>query len=104
MDKEIEIEEEIKHKRLTAARVTPEDIDNAIKGIQYHVFPGTCCTVCCITLQNEFNTIGESGCVSPDNFDKDIGEKVAYANAREEIWKFKGYELKEVLYKRSIYG
>ena len=66
----------LKEKELTAPRVTPTDISNLIKNVEYHLFPGSCLTVCCITLQNGFTVIGTSACASPDNFDKELGEKI----------------------------
>ena len=85
-------------KGLNARRLRPEDIDAVIKDVQYYVFPNTQLTVCCMTLKNGFTVTGESACASPENFDKEIGEKIAYANAREKIWALEGYLLKQELY------
>ncbi len=82
----------------TGARVTPDQIDFVINNIQYHVFPGTMVTVCCLTLRNGYNVIGESACASPENFDEVIGQNIAYKNAREKIWALEGYLLKEKLF------
>ncbi len=51
-----------------------------------------------IVLRNGFTVTGESACASPKNFNTDIGQKVAYENAREKIWLLEGYLLKEKLY------
>jgi hypothetical protein len=91
----------IQAKGLNAPRLTPTDIDAAIKGVQYHVFPGTTTTVCCITLQNGTTVVGESACVSPENFDQEIGEHIAFKNARDKIWALEGYLLKESLNPRK---
>lgn len=56
-------------------------------------------TICVITLQNGFTVTGESACASPENYDKDIGEQIAFNNARDKIWQLEGYLLKEKLYK-----
>lgn len=85
-------------KGLNARRLRSEDIDATIKDTQYYVFPNTQLTVCCMTLKNGFTVTGESACVSPENFDKEIGEKIAYTNAREKIWALEGYLLKQELY------
>ena len=85
-------------KGLNARRLRPEDIDAAIKDAQYYVFPNTQLTVCCMTLKNGFTVTGESACASPENFDKEIGEKIAYTNAREKIWALEGYLLKQELH------
>ncbi len=95
---EKEIENEIIEKKLTAPRLTPELIDAAIAGEQYHVFDGSCLTVCCLTLQNGFTVSGESACASPANFNAEIGRKIARENARQKIWALEGYLLKQRLF------
>lgn len=88
------VEREIQNKGLTAARVTPDQIDATILAEQYHVFPGTTLTVCCLTLRNGFTVTGESACASPSNFDEELGRKIARQNAREKIWALEGYALR----------
>ena len=91
------IEQEIQDKGLTAPRLTPDVIDATIAGEDYHVFPGTTLTVCCLTLRNGFTVTGESACASPENFDTELGRKIARQNAREKIWALEGYALRERL-------
>lgn len=92
------IEKEIQAKGLNAPRLTPELIDEKIKSVSFHVFTGSCLTVCCMTLTNGFTLTGESACVSPENFNAEIGEKIAFEQAREKIWMLEGYLLKEALH------
>jgi hypothetical protein len=95
------IEKEILAKGLNAPRLTPEDIDDTILTEQYHVFEGTTMTVCCLTLKNGYNVIGESAAASPENFDKEIGQKIARENARNKIWQLEGYLLKQKLHDKN---
>jgi len=95
---EKEIEKEIQDKGLIAPRVTPERLDEVIKDEDYHVFPNSQLTVCCLTLENGFTVTGESACASPENFDVDLGRKIARNNARDKIWALEGYALKQKLY------
>jgi len=81
----------------TAPRLTPALIDAQIVSAAYHVFPHSQMTVCCITLQNGFNTTGFSACVSPENFDAQIGRDISFRNARDQIWGLEGYLLKSKL-------
>ena len=90
-------EEMIQEKGLTAPRLTSKLIDDSIASEYYHVVPDTTLTICVLTLQNGFNVVGESAAVSLDNFDREIGEKVAKGNARDKIWALEGYLLKEKL-------
>lgn len=94
---EAAIEVEIKAKGLTARRVTPDDVDAEIVAEDFHVFPESCLTVCCLVLRNGFTVIGESACASPENFDAEIGQKIAKGNAREKIWPLLGFRLRDEL-------
>jgi Phage protein (N4 Gp49/phage Sf6 gene 66) family len=94
---EQQVESEIQAKGLTAPRITPEQIDAKISAEDYHVFPGTMLTVCCLTLANGFTVTGESACASPANFNMELGRKIARGHARDKIWALEGYLLKQSL-------
>ncbi len=95
---EAAIEKEIQDKGLNAPRLIPAHIDATIVGEAYHVFPGTTLTICALTLRNGFQVTGESAAVSLENFDEEIGRKIARENARNKIWALEGYLLKQRLY------
>jgi hypothetical protein len=92
-------EQMIQDKGLNAPRLTPALIDETIADEYYHVVPNTTMTLCVLTLRNGFQVTGESAAVSFENFDEEIGRKVARANAREKIWQLEGYLLKDKLSK-----
>ena len=92
-----DIEQEIKEKGLTAPRVTPELIDSVIVSEQYHVFDNSTFTSCLLTLKNGFTVHGESACASPENFDAELGRKIARDNAKNKIWMLEGYLLRDKL-------
>ncbi len=54
-------------------------------------------TFCVLVLRNGFTVTGESACVSPENFDAEIGRKIARDNAVQKIWMLEGYALKDRL-------
>jgi hypothetical protein len=91
------IEKEIQAKGLNAPRLNPQHIDDTIKSEAYYVFPGTTMTVCALTLRNGFQVIGESAAASPENFNEEIGRKIARDNARNKIWALEGYALRNKL-------
>ena len=91
-------EQMIQDKGLNAPRLTPSLIDEAITKVEYHVFCETQLTVCCMTLKNGFTVTGESACASPENFNQEIGESIAFKMAREKIWVLEGYLLKQKLF------
>lgn len=102
-----QIEHEIQAKGLTAPRVTPADIEANIAS--EHYFTGaeaTGClddsalkqlTFCVLKLRNGFTVTGESACASPENFDAEVGRKIARQNAVQKIWPLMGYELRTQL-------
>lgn len=91
------LEKEIQDKGLNAPRLTPADIDAAILGEAYYVFPNTTLTICCLYLMNGFTVSGESAAASKENFDQGIGRKIARDNARNKIWVLEGYLLRQRL-------
>lgn len=117
---EQKIEQEIQSKNLNAPRLTPDHIDSKIKAVEY-ILPRDVCkrdngvevfdaplplqtlTFCILTLENGFTVTGESACASPENFDAEIGKKIAYDNAREKIWLLEGYLLKEKLNQQPVH-
>lgn len=104
------IEQEILHKGLTAPRITPADIEGNIAsewfftaaeavrvgGTQPH--PLELLTFCVLVLHNGFTVTGESACASPENFDAEIGRKIARANAVQKVWPLMGYALRTDLW------
>lgn len=98
---EAAIEAEIQAKGLNAPRLNPGMIDAAIASEQYHVFPNTTMTVCALTLQNGYIVTGESAAASPENFNQEIGRKIARENARNKIWALEGYLLRDQLAKAA---
>lgn len=90
---EQEIEKEIKRKGLNAPRLCPEDIDKAIVSETFTVMPSGKAMVCELTLSNGFTVRGETACVSKENFDVEIGERISRENARKKVWELEGYRL-----------
>lgn len=114
------IEKEIQDKVLTAPRITPADIEANIDREHYFTtaegvfgaltelhegrLPETAVhgslallTFCVLVLKNGFTVTGESACASPENFDAELGRKIARRNAEAKIWPLMGYALKERL-------
>lgn len=92
-----DIETDIQKLGLNAPRITPTDIENAIASEQYHVFANSTFTACLLTLKNGYTVIGESACASPENFNIEIGRKIARENAKNKIWALEGYLLRQKL-------
>lgn len=58
-------------------------------------------TFCVLVLRNGFTVTGESACASPENFDAEIGRKVARQNAVAKIWPLLGFSLKQKLHEAA---
>ncbi|MEL4868143.1 Gp49 family protein [Pantoea agglomerans] len=115
------IEQEIQAKGLTAPRITPDHIESIIASEHYFtaddganfayveasndrkveipMWPESLSllTFCVLVLRNGFTVTGESACASPENFDPEIGRKIARENAVNKIWMLEGYLLKQKL-------
>ena len=98
-----ETENTIQELGLTAPRITPEDIVDTINSIVFSVLSDTL-TVCVLTLKNGFTVTGESACASPENFNRELGERIACDNAKDKIWALEGYLLKQRLYEGAPIG
>lgn len=107
-----EIETEIKAKGLTAPRITPDDLEANIKA-EYCFTAASATkdcpqydelallTLCVLVLQNGFTVVGKSACASPENFDAEMGRKIARQDAINQLWPLMGYELKSRLAKEN---
>jgi len=102
----------------TAPRITPASIQAAIAGEHYFTAaeavmgqgqqpdlnsPLWLLTFCVLVLQNGFTVTGKSACASPENFDANIGRKVAFDDAFNQIWPLEGYLLKQQLHDRAVF-
>lgn len=111
------LEREIQAKGLTAPRVTPADIEANIahevcgiadqlngfevmhgdSGLARHTDSLCRLTICVLILRNGFTVVGTSACASPENFNAELGRKIARENAINKIWPLMGYELRSKL-------
>ena len=121
------IEDEIQNKGLTAPRVTPADIEGVIATEHYftaeqghrqamtdavygnggiiesqHANPApqplALVTICVLILRNGTKVVGvNEGPVSRENFDAEIGRRIARQKAVDQIWPMLGYELRTKL-------
>ncbi|GHC72700.1 hypothetical protein GCM10007320_08750 [Pseudorhodoferax aquiterrae] len=55
-------------------------------------------TFCVLVLRNGFTVTGESACASPENFNAEIGRRIARENAVAKIWPLEGYLLRQRLH------
>lgn len=104
---------------MNAPRVTLEDIHARIESEHYFTggdgvhgsVNGAACsypeslsrlTFCVLVLVNGFTVTGESSCASPENFDAEIGRKIAKTRAIDKVWPLLGYELRTRLSEQGL--
>ena len=78
--------------------LTKDDILKKITKVEYTVLEDGKTTIANVYLENGYTVRGEASCVDPANFDKKLGEEIAYENAVDAIWPLEGYLLAEQLY------
>ncbi len=97
-------------------RITPADIENEIAREEYFTaadgvagarqdgapnfgqgHPLSLLTFCVLVLRNGFTVTGESACASPENFNAEIGKRIARENAVAKVWPLMGYRLRDDL-------
>jgi hypothetical protein len=110
------VEQEIQRKGLTAPRVTPADIEVNIASEHFFTAaegvigatgmsrgevqgPLNLLTFCVLVLRNGYTVHGVSACASPENFNAELGRRIARENAVREMWPLMGYALREKLAK-----
>lgn len=74
-------------------KVTNELIESQIESVEYEILKGSTVTRCQIIMKCGFRFVGESACIDPSNFNKELGEKYAYEDAFNQIWKPYGFHL-----------
>lgn len=112
------IERSIQAAGLTGPRVTPFDISanitseyyfTAADAVSYNAGGPTVVpedslkvlTFCVLVLRNGFTVTGKSACACPENFDAEIGRRIARGDAVNQIWPLMGYALKDRLWRDS---
>lgn len=95
-------------------RVTPADIEDEIvsehyftaaQGIQGARAGATSddleslrlLTFCVLVLANGFTVTGESACAAPENFDAEIGKRIARQAAVAKVWPLLGFRLRDTI-------
>jgi hypothetical protein len=84
----------------TPNRVALDDIERAIKHVEYinpTIMPHL--TICIIYLDNGWAEIGHSAPADAGNFDAELGQKFAKEAAMRKLWPLFGFALRERLWR-----
>lgn len=77
-----------------APRVTKEYIESRL-GIPVFTRFSDTVTICHLVVDNGFSVRGESACVNAENYNEEIGNRIAYDNAFRQLWPLFGFLLAE---------
>jgi len=75
--------------------VSEQQIKDQIDSVTYHRIPDTTIILAIIKLKSGFHVTGQSSCVDPNTFNIEIGEKIAFENAFDQLWQLFSFELKQ---------
>lgn len=98
-----------------APRVSLSDIEGAIEAV-YHAPANALAhatglqsppalevlSICLVVMRNGFTIVGKSAPASPENFNRDLGQKLAYEDCIRQIWPLMGFALRDKLGGRCI--
>ena len=93
-----------------APRVSLKDIERKIDFVRYETADNAfgyidadmaIMTLCLVKCTNGFMVIGKSAPASPENFNADLGKKLAYEDAIRQLWPLMGFALRDKLAKDS---
>lgn len=87
---------------MSANKVTFEEVQAAIKKVEYTLLQDGRTTIALVTMDNGFTVRGESSCVDIKNYDPIIGEPIALANAQDKVWAFLGFRLADRLHQVKL--
>lgn len=105
------LEREIQAKANNGPRVTPDALKAEIVSEHYHsplqagdqAWTGEAnsalntLTFCVLVLRNGYTVVGHSACASPENFNAEIGQRIARENAVAKVWPLLGFRLRDRL-------
>lgn len=91
-----------KHEEPKAPTVTEEMIDSILECSKFEVdtFFDKCTVLTC-KLPNGFVIVESSACVSPENYDEEMGFDICYDKIKNKVWELEGYKLQDVLYQSN---
>lgn len=79
-------------------KVTKEMVEAQVVDKTFTLLPSGKKMICELTLKNGFTVTGEAGVVDKENFVREIGERLSYQRALDNVWPLLGYEMQSRLH------
>lgn len=75
-----------------------EAVEDSVELVLDEWHPLRVLSVCVLVMGNGFTVIGKSAPASPENFNPELGRKLAYEDAVRQIWPLMGFALRDKLH------
>lgn len=94
--------EKFVEKKAEAPTITDEHIAEIIENSEFEICTVfNKCTIVSCKLPNGFVITESSACVSPENYNEDIGAEICLDKIASKIWELEGYRLQQWLYENE---
>lgn len=79
-------------------KVTKEMVEEQVVDKTFTLLPSGKKMICELTLKNGFTVTGEAGVVDKENFVQEVGERISYQRALDNVCPLLGYEMQTKLH------
>lgn len=87
-----------KETKMSNYKVTKEMVEEQVVDKTFTLLPSGKKMICELTLKNGFTVTGEAGVVDKENFVQEVGERISYQRALDNVWPLLGYEMQSKLH------
>ena len=93
---------EKKSERAKAPTVTSEHVQGIIDNSKFEIFTVfDKCTVVACKLPNGFVIVESSACVSPENYNEELGAEICIDRIVDKVWELEGYKLQDEVHEEA---
>ena len=90
--------------KTTAPAITEEYIEEIMENSDFEVFTAfNKCTIVSCMLPNGFVITESSACVSPENYDEELGANICFDKIADKVWELEAYRLQQQLWEEEFH-
>jgi hypothetical protein len=94
--------EKVKEEKADIPAITEEYIAEIMENSEFETFTTfDKCTIVSCRLPNGFVITESSACVSPENYDEDMGVEICFDKIADKIWELEAYRLQQQLWEEE---
>lgn len=95
--------EKYEEQKIETPTITEERIEWLLENSEFEVETiYDKCTVLTCKLPNGFVIVESSACVSPENYDEEMGIEICLDRIKSRVWELEGYKLQSELYEEDV--